>query len=223
MAMVETHVLEQGSNDLLHDWMKAGYKAVLTPATRSQVTDSLNSGGAVIGARAVHQAVSFRHLAKRKGQCVGTPRFMQDFQEGPIDFYDFVAIGVKVKADLITVIAAYFTDGVGLAGPNLAKARSIAAFVATLGGPWLVLADYNMPPQYLEDTGLLRMIQGEVILPDNTEFTCTAGNGNMLDYVVASPMAARYVRRVYAQQEDWKPHWSVTVELCTMPEHAMQW
>ena len=49
MGMVETHIVEDGMHELLHGCMKAGCKAVATPATSSIATKANNSGGAIIG------------------------------------------------------------------------------------------------------------------------------------------------------------------------------
>eukprot|EP00959_Pyramimonas_sp_CCMP1952_P350212 7337435-Pyramimonas_sp.AAC.1 len=55
-----------------------------------------------------------------------------------------------------------------------------------------------MTPKQLTGTGWLSLVNGSVVTPSNTEYTCSLGSGRMLDYMVVSQHASPWVESMVA-------------------------
>ncbi len=74
-----------------------------------------------------------------------------------------------------------------------------------------------MTPKELASTGRLALVNGAIITPTNTEYTCTLGSGRMLDYVVVSQHAVPWVESLLADfqavEEAGKAHYGLKLQL----------
>eukprot|EP00959_Pyramimonas_sp_CCMP1952_P247972 5183684-Pyramimonas_sp.AAC.1 len=70
----------------------------------------------------------------------------------------------------------------GFKGPNEKMMIRLASFINMRSDPWVVLADWNNPPEAWEATKWLRKIGGHLIPPENTKTTCNLGRGPLIDY-----------------------------------------
>ena len=85
-------------------------------------------------------------------------------------------------------VSVNFRHSEGLSDANLHIMKETAAFLRTVRGPWVLAADFNMPPDVLRASGWLDVIKGVVhapLLP-----TC---HGSTYDYFVASSSLAHAV------------------------------
>ena len=105
---------------------------------------------------------------------------------------------------------ACFVDGIKATGENLTLLKEIGAFLKLLNGPWLLLADFNMLPRFLMETGWLQSVRGRLHIPQNTQFTCRNGGG-LLDYAVSSEGVADGLLLLGDLDGPWRPHLGLNV------------
>ena len=222
VGMVETHRGPAETDEMLRRWKESNFKAAATPAKATGRSKGGTSGGAIMGIKTKHQATSLRHLALKEDQQKGMLD-MDAFSAGPIDFEDFAMMNWRIKDHTLTVGAAYLTDKMKFTGRNLTKLSNIATAIQSQGKYWILLADWNMEPQELTETGWPEAIGGEVLKPKGGDFTCSAGKGAMLDYAVISKKAQQMVISFTIKETPWGPHQGLVMELAAQPEAALAW
>ena len=79
------------------------------------------------------------------------------------------------------VIAVYLKDTDGLSEYKLRVLQGAAALARTLGGPWLVAGDWNVPPHVLQNAAWLKVAKGTIYATQLT--TC---NDHTYNYFVVS-------------------------------------
>ena len=89
------------------------------------------------------------------------------------------------------VVAAYFQDGIGFTGRNLDMISSLQGWLVAVGLPWLIVADWNVPPEELAASGVIGRMGGVILAPTNCMATCHSGIGRVLDYAAASENLAK--------------------------------
>ena len=67
-----------------------------------------------------------------------------------------------VCAGGLFLISAYFWRSEGASERNLALLQGIAQQIRRLHGPWIMAADFNLPPAVLRKTGWLQLVNGQV-------------------------------------------------------------
>ena len=72
----------------------------------------------------------------------------------------------------VHLLSAYLFCNEGLSQRNLDLLQGIALVIRQLRGPWIMAADFNVPPQVLESSGWPRMVSGVVQAPGCA--TCNA-------------------------------------------------
>ncbi|CAK0829203.1 unnamed protein product, partial [Prorocentrum cordatum] len=185
-----------GSYELLHDWRKAGYIGMLSAAYEQN--GKSRAGGITMGTLKKYKVQSMRHLASSPSDQVG----LRDLDRRPeampgIDFRDMVAMQLRAQGQSLLIVGVYMTSSIGPKA-NAPKLANVGTLVSTVQGPWLAIGDWNMTPKELAGTGWLGLVNGSVIVPSNTDYTCTLGSGRMLDYIVASPHALPWVESLSA-------------------------
>ena len=216
----ETHALAGTTEEVLASWASAGFRAVASPARPS--AKSAKAGGVVLGARRHLQATSFRHLASSSSQMVGLMHAPMDY--GRIDFFDFAGIQWRLAGCTLSIFSLYLSDGVGVAGPNLRKLSQLGAVIKGLRGPWLIAGDWNLLPHELQASGWLDIVKGHIVTPADTSFTCRAGTGRLIDFVVASDAARQLIAQVLPDfSGPWKSHCGLCIEILAEACHAWTW
>ncbi|CAK0873221.1 unnamed protein product, partial [Prorocentrum cordatum] len=156
---------------------------------------------------------------------VGLRQLDQSEQPG-LDFRDMVAVQLRAQHQSLLVVGVYMTTAVGARG-NAQKLANLGALLATIQGMWLVVGDWNMTPQELSASGWLELSQGVVAVPSNTSYTCTAGTGRMLDYLVMSASAQHLLASIEADfdtvEEAGKSHYGLDISLDFDISRAMAW
>lgn len=105
----------------------------------------------------------------------------------------------------IHVVTAYLKDSQGLSETNLALLAELAAHMATLRGPWIVVADWNMAPELLDRSGWPRVVGGRILA--TREATCGA---QVYDYAVAAhAWPADDIHILRLNDTSFHPHWAI--------------
>ena len=77
----------------------------------------------------------------------------------------------------------------------------------------IIVGDWNMEPEELQDTGWLEKVAGKVIIPP-AAVTCAQGKGSLIDYIVVNEAGAAYVEEITLDAKGhWKPHLGYTIWL----------
>ena len=81
----------------------------------------------------------------------------------------------------------YLTAGVGpRQSANLDKLADVNPLIGQLSTAWVCVADWTMSAQELESTSIMGDLGPRPVTPRGAQFTCTSGDGSVLDECVAS-------------------------------------
>jgi len=75
----------------------------------------------------------------------------------------------------VVCYSVYFVCGIGWKAPNQALAHDIVQHKEAHGLPWIIGADWNMSPDEVMATGLIKILNGKIYAPVNAE-TCVSPN-----------------------------------------------
>eukprot|EP00959_Pyramimonas_sp_CCMP1952_P241216 5041174-Pyramimonas_sp.AAC.1 len=70
---------------------------------------------------------------------------------------------VLLKGAHLTIIGGYLYNGLGITGASVEKLRHLASLVSSLSTPWVILCDWNVPPDTLRKAGWLNLVQGNIL------------------------------------------------------------
>ena len=224
VAMSELHVLADELMDALNVWDSAGFNAAATPSR--PLGTFRKTGGVIAGVRKNFQSSTYRHLAAYPEQTLGSAK-LQKLPPGPIDFWDFVPTSWRMRGHNIVAIAAYLTSCGGAVGPNQTKLALLAGFVLALHARdiWVIAGDMNMTPQQLAQSGWLDEIQGIIVVPHNTDHTCTAGTDpRMLDYAIIAKGTEVFFPDLCAIDDGiWDSHYGLELSINADPLVSVRW
>ena len=219
VALLETHVPPREVSDMLCDFDVRGWRGVATPSRPSARADK--SGGVAIGARRHLQTETFLHLAAKQEQTAGLQigrRGNASWTPGPLDFWDFVPLAIRLRSGSLVVVPCYLEPSTGVRGANLTKLAAIGGFVRGLGVDWVVLGDFNVSPEELASSGWLEEVGGVLMLPD---VAYTERQGGLLDYAVVGGPG---VHRPSSLQAHWtggfRSHAGLLLEIDALPMAA---
>lgn len=122
---------------------------------------------------------------------------------------------VKTETDVI-LMHVYGNVGMGIKDANFEMLLDIAS--ATDGGRRMVIAmgDHNMKAEELEASGILKAMGLTLIKADNTDMTCTSGNGSCIDYaLVTSGFVDAIVDLKAVKAVPWGPHYGLRIRFKT--------
>ena len=101
---------------------------------------------------------------------------------------------------------------------NRKLAYELKVCLRTLRIPWLLAADFNMTPNEARECGLADIMGGLIVEPKGVEFTCTSGEGRMLDYWMMSEDARRFlINERTIGGVPWKPHYAIGIDVVAQP------
>ena len=111
---------------------------------------------------------------------------------------------------------AYFESG-GLTEGNKRRAMELGAALRALNMPYAVAADYNMTPEEATECGLASLLGGTTWQVPNVTYTCTSGQGRVLDFWIISETARWYMENPrIVIGTPWKPHNGIAFDLVAL-------
>eukprot|EP00959_Pyramimonas_sp_CCMP1952_P016264 344218-Pyramimonas_sp.AAC.1 len=99
---------------------------------------------------------------------------------------------MRLRTCTIAVGMINLVGSIGVSGENASRLRAAAEFVSALAVPWVLMWDFHVAPELLEESRFLEAVRGRTIVPDSVSFTCDVGE-TMIDYVVCSESVLSYV------------------------------
>ena len=224
LGLLETHVpAGPGQVGMMNTWDAHGWRAAATPCRPSPRAEK--SGGAIVGARRHLQVQGFGHLAAQQAQAAGLMLERRGgggraWAAGPIDFWDFQALAVRMRQGSLVVIVVYLEPNIGIRGPNLAKLALLGAFLGLQGGDWIVIGDWNATPEELRASSWLEEVGGQVVLPEGAVYT--ERQGRLIDYAVVGGPGVHRPRRIWPHfGGGFRSHCGLLVEYEAKPAPAM--
>ena len=206
---MESELLEQAKRV-----RNLGYRLIASPA-RPKAGGT--SGGVCILARS-HLAV----YPVRGAPCVCSGPYRIGFG------MHWCAAQVSLRKGTLLLVTVYMTDGIGMAGVNLARWREIVDFLFVMPRwPVAILGDWNMTPRELEASGALASMAPSRSLHvwcAPVASTCTMGSGRHIDYGVVDSQAARILGDLSALPVvPWKVHSALDFSIAAAPRRAHCW
>ncbi|CAK0902865.1 unnamed protein product, partial [Prorocentrum cordatum] len=180
LGLVELHAAGPELQKVLSDFDSKAWKAAATP---SRDHHGRNAGGAALGVRRHIKYRSLCRLAARADQTLGQLRRRKPapaFEAGPVDCHDFQALTTHMQGGPPTIVVLCLYDGLGATGVNIRKLQPVGVLVRGLQGDWMVIGDFNMPPEQLQQSAWPAEVQGEIAAPTDVAFSQHTG-GRMLD------------------------------------------
>ena len=156
-GFVETHVPAESLLRWKTDLLAAGWRMFAAPAvlTGKSSNDAIaNSGGAWILVRTHVCTTSFDVLKDSKPLSA-----LGEFATPPLDD-SFTATTVHLQGGTVTVVVLYLETSIKLKGRNLCRLQRRGAFLISISGPWLVMADWNVSPPELIASGFPDAVGG---------------------------------------------------------------
>ena len=102
----------------------------------------------------------------------------------------------------VHIISAYFWCAEGLSRRNLDLMHYLAMVIHSLSGPWILGADFNMPPDVVESSGWLQLIKGKVVVAEAP----TCGLSKYDYFIVDSRLGGAVVGAALVVNAGFHPH-----------------
>ncbi len=114
---------------------------------------------------------------------------------------DLVGLNVPLRGAELLVFGGYAREGKYL--PLLAQVAK-----ATMNGkiPFVWLADFNVPPEALENEPALTALDAVVLRPTGGAISCHQGAGSLIDFAIASRRALPLLDLSLIPAVPWSPH-----------------
>ena len=141
---------------------------------------------------------------------------------------DVMAVALKLRGMVITVIFVYLTCGIGLAGEdNVQTLLAINEIIQYICTPWIILGDFNIPYEVLANSEWIKTWKGNVCVPTGGTITCRStakAGGSMIDLGVFSAGAlALLIGFEIVHFVPWSPHYCILVKLNALPRTVRCW
>jgi len=75
---------------------------------------------------------------------------------------DWSLMPLRLKGLDLDLYSLYLTDGLGNSGENVDKLAQLSESVAYRGNEYIIMGDFNMPPEQLADSGWLDVVKGHL-------------------------------------------------------------
>ena len=140
-------------------------------------------------------------------------------REGGVGGLDWTSVVVRLRGVSMAYIAVYMTTGIGLTGENVVKMRQIMVYVMGLEIPYVIMADWNVGPGCLWESGWVQALGGRIVTPRGASHTCSTGS--MLDYAVLSSGAAPLFQSLDLVRAPWRSHRGLRMTIRRAPREAL--
>ena len=115
----------------------------------------------------------------------------------------------------------------GATGPNQTKLTLLAGFILALNARdiWVVAGDMNMTPQQLAASGWLDEVDGVIVVPHNSDHTCTVGSDpRMIDYAIIAKGTEVFFPDLRAIDDGiWTSHYGLELTINADPLVSVRW
>ena len=110
--------------------------------------------------------------------------------------------------------------GLGPQGINLERLAEVATFLTQLSTPFIIAGDFNMEPAELMGTQWAQKLRAQIVFPD-VPFTCTSGEGRVLDYYVVSKGLLPALHSITCcDTTPWRPHLGLSMSIRARPREV---
>ena len=161
----------------------------------------------------------------RGGSCILFPRHLRvsDSCNYTVESrVDWTACKWRRHAVEFLLITLYLTDGIRFAGENIGKLSSLGSMLRQHTCPFVIMADWNAPPQALVNSGWPEQVGARPLVPTDAEITCRGRGGSLIDYCLISHSMEPYVQSCELDlQSPWAPHSGILLTLKARPHHIM--
>ena len=125
--------------------------------------------------------------------------------------WDWTAVSVPFAGIDVVFVTAYMISSLGCKGDNLTKLFQLSGWLSMITAPWLVLGDWNSPPEHLAKSGVLQNLNCHIIRPHQVDITCNVGPGALLDYGIMSTSLQWITGSLHPVICPWKTHLGLTI------------
>ncbi|CAK0907408.1 unnamed protein product [Prorocentrum cordatum] len=200
LALVETHVGAFKAHDAALTWSKGDWRVSECDALPIMRSTTGTTGGELILARKHVACFTFDGL-----------RHQAQVTYGQDPCCGFAPTAWHHKAGNIVALAFYVEPHDTIAGPVLERLVALAAFLAMLADPWIVVGDWNMSPARLTAPGYLGEWGGTIVTPPITA-TCDKGKGSLIDYAVTKSGFEDFITVRPVHGVPWGTHCGLEIE-----------
>ncbi len=165
-----------------------GWGVSFSEAAQSDSSERGTWGGVVAGAR--------RHLGVQP--LIHDTRRYGGFQSRR---QDLVGMNVALRGGELLILGGYAREG-----RYLSQLAEVARLTENGRRPFVWLADWNVPPEALEEEPALAALGAVVVRPQGGSASCHQGGGTLIDYAVASRAALPYISLALERRVPWSPH-----------------
>ena len=121
----------------------------------------------------------------------------------------WTAVTVRVSGMDVTVVCAYFRPD--NPDEDAAILEEVSAMLLSLGGAWVLIADWNRTPTDLIEDPWLELVGGVVVAPSS--WTCSLGSRRTIDFAVTAAVLDGMVDIVVDEVSPWAPHRGLHVQV----------
>ena len=221
-VVTETHLVGHRFHDLKARMLRKGwdlYPAHATPNTKSTPGAAAlelgadpgraTTGGVLVAARRWLGTTALCPITKD-----GVPGFVEPVGN------NFSFMSWRTAGLTIAVGGIYLEPGLGPQGCNLERLAEVATFLTQLSIPFILAGDFNMEPSELMGTQWAHKLKAQIVWPD-VPFTCTSGEGRVLDYYVVSKGLLPALHRITCSDATpWRPHLGLTLAIRARPREV---
>ena len=113
---------------------------------------------------------------------------------------------LRTKGVSILFVVVYLFTAEGLSDRNMAVISQICTLVSIFKGPVVIAGDWQVTPDVLATSPLIRRLGLIVKTPCGTDATCKVGAARLIDYFLVSPAIAPYITATAEFSVPWKDH-----------------
>ena len=196
-VVTETHLVGHRYRDLKARMLRKGwdlYPAHATPNTKSTPGAAAlelgadpgraTTGGVLVAARRWLGTTALCPITKD-----GVPGFIEPVGN------NFSFMSWRTAGLTIAIGGIYLEPSLGPQGCNLERLAEVATSLTQLATPFILAGDFNMEPGELMGTQWAHKLGAQIVWPD-VPFTCTSGEGRVLDYYAVSKRLLPAVHRI---------------------------
>ena len=155
------------------------------------------------------EAREARTYANHGGEAIlALPKLVTTGHHQDPEAQGFRSILVRLRGCHIHIISLYFDVGFGLdEGPNAEKAIAICNLVRSIKLPFLLVGDFNVPPEVCAASMFFNWLGGIIMVP-KVDFTCVSSHGEsrILDYGIASSDLHPHIQVEPFLDHPFQPH-----------------